>query len=249
MSELQQGPDWWLATDGRWYPPRAIDMPPPTGEPVTVSAAVRPLSPASPLRQAPAAKRLVPVVAAVIAVAAVAAAAGFLVGNQRHGTAPTGREQTAATAPGQSVAESLVSAPATTATLPTPTAVDGTVVPPDPGSSYGDLSTTQIDGFIASLAFTGTIPRASIVGFGRSTCVRLNAIGPDRPLDKSNVAQVKSELDEFVSLALAAGDVSVIFGSAADATRQMHRIDYYATKYFCPPFHPAVAAAYPEIGP
>lgn len=23
MSDIQQGPDWWLATDGRWYPPAA----------------------------------------------------------------------------------------------------------------------------------------------------------------------------------------------------------------------------------
>jgi hypothetical protein len=39
MSEVSQGQDWWLATDGKWYPPRiAADEPQP--EPRTVSAPI-----------------------------------------------------------------------------------------------------------------------------------------------------------------------------------------------------------------
>jgi len=34
MSDVQQGPDWWLASDGRWYPPQqAAPAPPPSGPP------------------------------------------------------------------------------------------------------------------------------------------------------------------------------------------------------------------------
>jgi len=28
MSEVQQSPDWWLASDGRWYPPTSPPAPP-----------------------------------------------------------------------------------------------------------------------------------------------------------------------------------------------------------------------------
>jgi hypothetical protein len=35
MSDVQQGPDWWLASDGKWYPPQqtAPPSPPPSGPP------------------------------------------------------------------------------------------------------------------------------------------------------------------------------------------------------------------------
>lgn len=29
MSDTQQGPDWWQASDGKWYPPEAKLPPPP----------------------------------------------------------------------------------------------------------------------------------------------------------------------------------------------------------------------------
>jgi hypothetical protein len=29
MSETQQGPDWWMASDGRWYPPASNSFAPP----------------------------------------------------------------------------------------------------------------------------------------------------------------------------------------------------------------------------
>lgn len=29
MSDVQQGPDWWLASDGKWYPPQSRPVPPP----------------------------------------------------------------------------------------------------------------------------------------------------------------------------------------------------------------------------
>lgn len=32
MSDAQQGPDWWLASDGKWYPPEPAPPVPPTSE-------------------------------------------------------------------------------------------------------------------------------------------------------------------------------------------------------------------------
>ena len=29
MSDIQQGPGWWLASDGKWYPPQSEQLPPP----------------------------------------------------------------------------------------------------------------------------------------------------------------------------------------------------------------------------
>ena len=29
MSEQSQGPGWWLASDGKWYPPESVPAPPP----------------------------------------------------------------------------------------------------------------------------------------------------------------------------------------------------------------------------
>ena len=29
MSEVRQGPGWWLASDGKWYPPESRPAPPP----------------------------------------------------------------------------------------------------------------------------------------------------------------------------------------------------------------------------
>ena len=29
MSDVQQGPGWWLASDGKWYPPQGDQLPPP----------------------------------------------------------------------------------------------------------------------------------------------------------------------------------------------------------------------------
>lgn len=34
MSDASPGPGWWLANDGRWYPPQAISSPPPPVAPV-----------------------------------------------------------------------------------------------------------------------------------------------------------------------------------------------------------------------
>ncbi len=33
MSDLQQGPGWWQASDGKWYPPTSAPYPPPTSTP------------------------------------------------------------------------------------------------------------------------------------------------------------------------------------------------------------------------
>jgi hypothetical protein len=33
MSDVQQGPDWWLASDGKWYPPPAPQVLTPTYTP------------------------------------------------------------------------------------------------------------------------------------------------------------------------------------------------------------------------
>ena len=33
MSDVRQGPDWWMASDGKWYPPQsaaAVQIPPPS---------------------------------------------------------------------------------------------------------------------------------------------------------------------------------------------------------------------------
>ena len=112
---------------------------------------------------------------------------------------------------------------------------------------YGDLSDSQIDAFVTALAFPpNSLPTDSLVSFGRSTCTRLDAIRSEGPLDKNNVAEVKAELDEMVSLFIADGAALSIFG-ANDAERQLRRIDHFAAKYFCPQFYPAVAAAHPEI--
>ncbi len=35
MSDIAQGPGWWLASDGRWYPPELWTGPPNTGPPAT----------------------------------------------------------------------------------------------------------------------------------------------------------------------------------------------------------------------
>jgi hypothetical protein len=35
MSDTAQGPGWWLASDGRWYPPELWTGPPNTGPPAT----------------------------------------------------------------------------------------------------------------------------------------------------------------------------------------------------------------------
>ena len=29
MSDTQQGPGWWMASDGKWYPPQGEQLPPP----------------------------------------------------------------------------------------------------------------------------------------------------------------------------------------------------------------------------
>ncbi len=46
MSDVQRGPGWWLASDGRWYPPethpQAQSPAPPTGPPTLPSGAWRP---------------------------------------------------------------------------------------------------------------------------------------------------------------------------------------------------------------
>ncbi|MBK5223528.1 MAG: hypothetical protein JJE52_11775 [Acidimicrobiia bacterium] len=29
MSDVSNGPDWWLASDGKWYPPQSVSTAPP----------------------------------------------------------------------------------------------------------------------------------------------------------------------------------------------------------------------------
>lgn len=123
--------------------------------------------------------------------------------------------------------------------------VPNTAVAPEPGSGYGDLSDSQIDAFVTSMALP-SLPADTLVGLGRSSCTILDSIRSEGPLDKNNVEQVRAELDETVSLLLADGAALSVFG-AGDAERQLRRIDHFAAKFFCPPFYPAVAAAHPEI--
>jgi hypothetical protein len=33
MSDVSQGQGWWLASDGKWYPPQQVSQPPPPGTP------------------------------------------------------------------------------------------------------------------------------------------------------------------------------------------------------------------------
>jgi hypothetical protein len=39
MSDVSQGPGWWLASDGKWYPPESVPPPPPPPPPPTAAAA------------------------------------------------------------------------------------------------------------------------------------------------------------------------------------------------------------------
>ena len=32
MSDQSQGPGWWMASDGKWYPPESAPAPPPPGQ-------------------------------------------------------------------------------------------------------------------------------------------------------------------------------------------------------------------------
>jgi hypothetical protein len=54
VSDFQQGPDWWLASDGKWYPPqsRPAPLPPPTPTPAPTSVPPAPWTPL-PLPQSP----------------------------------------------------------------------------------------------------------------------------------------------------------------------------------------------------
>jgi hypothetical protein len=47
MSDVSQGPGWWLASDGKWYPPEQAPPPPPPPPPPT-GAAAAPAKPALP---------------------------------------------------------------------------------------------------------------------------------------------------------------------------------------------------------
>lgn len=149
----------------------------------------------------------------------------------------------------ETVASPSPSAPPTSPAIAdgttTPSAVPNTAVPPEPGSMYGNLSDSQIDAFVNAMALS-SLPAETLAGFGRSTCTLLDSIRAEGPLDKNNVEQVRAELDEMVSLYLLEGSAQKIFG-AADAERQLRRIDHFAAKYFCPPFYASVAAAHPEI--
>lgn len=36
MSDTTQGPGWWLASDGKWYPPQPAYLPPPPPQQINV---------------------------------------------------------------------------------------------------------------------------------------------------------------------------------------------------------------------
>jgi hypothetical protein len=45
MSDTSQGAGWWLASDGKWYPPQSVPLPPPPGPPASMGTQqVRPIS-------------------------------------------------------------------------------------------------------------------------------------------------------------------------------------------------------------
>lgn len=48
VSEMSQGPGWWIASDGKWYPPQSHPDVLRTPEPTTVAPATSPPSPAAP---------------------------------------------------------------------------------------------------------------------------------------------------------------------------------------------------------
>lgn len=110
MSDSPQGPDWWRATDGRWYPPEQFTGPPelrpgarpgvaPTSEPTSqageprASAASTAVaddaagdqSGAAPPRQRPSRGLILVVVAVVALVAAAALGVGILRGGDDDG--------------------------------------------------------------------------------------------------------------------------------------------------------------------
>jgi len=72
MSDASQGPGWWLASDGKWYPPEPVAPPPPSAAPPPPVAAPAPPASAPPPAEAPPA---VPPPAAPTTTAAPAGAA------------------------------------------------------------------------------------------------------------------------------------------------------------------------------
>ncbi len=48
MSDTAQGPGWWMASDGKWYPPELWTGPPNTGPPPTTSPVMGAPQPATP---------------------------------------------------------------------------------------------------------------------------------------------------------------------------------------------------------
>jgi hypothetical protein len=48
MSDASQGPGWWIASDGKWYPPQPIAAPPPVVAPVVQPTVAPPPAAAQP---------------------------------------------------------------------------------------------------------------------------------------------------------------------------------------------------------
>lgn len=85
MSDQQQGPGWWLASDGKWYPPEqaaGASGPPPT-DPTAPMAPVPPGPP--PTDEPPSGNRTPLIIAGVLAVIALLAAAVLLLGGDDDG--------------------------------------------------------------------------------------------------------------------------------------------------------------------
>ena len=151
MSDQSQGPDWWIASDGRWYPPESrLDYPASVAEPETSISDPRGTTlsaPSSP--EPPRAARKVPLWALLLGMI-VAAAGGFVVGASGDDVSTTETADITSTTRGEGPSETSTSSTArpTTTTQPTLEAVDpmsmasvkGLAPPAIPAGTEGKLS-------------------------------------------------------------------------------------------------------------
>lgn len=142
----------------------------------------------------------------------------------------------------------------TTTTVPPSTTTSvpfaNTSSPPPPGDMYSNLSPAQVEAFLTETTQRGaTLSTEGLAEQGQLLCAMLGAVRDEGPLDPNNVSAVQSELEESWNLYLeVVGDLVASMGGRDQFLREMRLIGFFATKYFCPQFHPAVAAAYPAIG-
>ncbi len=178
MSDVSQGPEWWQASDLKWYPPEEhpnyeapppppppkLPPPPPTTPPPppTLPPPSSWAPPQQPPQPAPARRSATPwilagVVAAVVVVLVVAGIAGYLVWPRPHASPTPTASPTAS---------------------PTPTAQPSTTTPPVPpvgptmSGHYIDTETSSIgQTFTNDWYFTPCGDGCADAGFGRARLV------------------------------------------------------------------------------